>query len=114
MFNRALITLHFIYFIIDYCQKLLSFYETFYKTGKVLALSNSNKVLDNLLKILKIDSKEKFSILNKESNLIETEAGIGGKTFSRNDYLLFAKLMSLRYCCLSERHRSSLFSCQKI
>ena len=49
----------------------LSFYETFYKTGNVSSLSSSNKVLDNLIKILKFDSKEKLSILNKESNLIE-------------------------------------------
>lgn len=49
----------------------INFFEYYFKTGKLLVINSSNKVLDNLLKILKLSDKEKFSILNKESNLVE-------------------------------------------
>ncbi|MBQ8424789.1 MAG: V-type ATPase subunit [Clostridia bacterium] len=49
----------------------LNFFENYFKSGKISVISKSNKVLDNLLKILKLNDKEKFDVLNKECNLIE-------------------------------------------
>lgn len=49
----------------------LKFFEGYFKTGKVSLVAKSNKVVDNLLNILKMSDKEKFINLNKESNLIE-------------------------------------------